>query len=329
MNFVSLLRLLWDHKYTLGIITGIGAIASIVVSLLIDEKYRSTVVMYPAENSSISQSVLNTEATSKEDITRFGEEQEAQQLIQLLHSERVYGRIRRKYDLGDHYNISPDHPYRLTAIKKTYESRVSFDRTKYGSVRISVLDKSPDTAAMMANHISHLVDTVKNRMQQNRARQALQVVEDEFTELQNYIGDIEESLRKLREKGVQEYESQVERFNQQLAIAIRNGNSSAIKALRRKLDTIGKYGSDYVSNSLKLEEIMLQFGKLRKSYQQAKADANSNISHKFVVNKAYPSEKKAYPIRWLIVVSSTIGAFLFAIFLIVARIKWKEVMAER
>lgn len=328
MTFVSLIRLLWNHKYTLGIITGIGAIASIVVALLLEEKYRSTVVMYPAENSSISQSVLNTEATSKEDITRFGQEQEAQQLIQLLNSERIYGRIRRKYNLGDHYNISPDHPYRLTAIKKTYESRVSFDRTKYGSVKISVLDKSPDTAAKIANDISNLVDTVKNRMQQERARQALRVVEDEFNDLQQYIGDIEEELRVLRQKGVQEYESQVERFNQQLAIAIRNGNRSAIKALERKLDTIGEYGSDYVSNSLKLEEIMLQFGKLRKSYQQAKADANSNISHKFVVNKAYPSDKKAYPIRWLIVVSSTLGAFLLGVFLIIGRIKWKEVMAE-
>ncbi len=328
MNFISLLRLLWDHKVTLSVITGIAAVVSIVVSLMIEEKYRSTVVMYPAENSSLSQSVLNTEAASKKSITRFGQEQEAQELIQLLQSEQIYGRIRRKYNLGEHYGVSQNHPFRLTAIKKTYESRVNFDRTKYGSVKISVLDQDPDTAAMIANDISRLVDTVKNNMQQRRARKALRVVEDEFAELRNYVNSIETSLRQLRSKGVHDYESQAERFNQQLAIAIRNGNKKAVRELERRLDTLGKYGSPYVSQNLKLEETMLQFGKLRKSYQKAKADANSNISHKFIVNRAYPSDKKAYPIRWLIVVSSTLGGFLIAVFLIIARRKWQEVMAS-
>jgi uncharacterized protein involved in exopolysaccharide biosynthesis len=37
------------------------------------------------------------------------------------------------------------------------------------------------------------------------------------------------------------------------------------------------------------------------------------LSHKFIVEKAYPAEKKAYPIRWLIVVLSTFSAVLLAI----------------
>jgi uncharacterized protein involved in exopolysaccharide biosynthesis len=136
-------------------------------------------------------------------------------------------------------------------------------------------------------------------------------------------------MQTLRQKGVHNYEKQVERFNEQLAIAIRNRNDAGVRALEKELDTLSLFGGPYVSLKLKLEEIMLQYGQLRKSYQQAKADANSKISHKFVVNRAYPSEKKAYPIRWLIVVSSTIGAFVFAIFLIIGRVKWKELMADR
>ncbi len=328
MNFISLIRLLWDHKVTLTVITAIAAIASIIVSLLIEEKYRSTVVMYPAENSSISQTVLNTEAGSKKSITRFGQEQEAQELIQLLKSEFIYGKIKDKYNLGEHYGISKDHPHRGTSIRKTYESLVDFERTKYGSVKITVLDKDRQKAADIANDIAHLVDTLKNRIQQRRARKALRVVKKEFTELKDYVSSIENSLKELRLKGVHDYETQAERFNQQLAIAIRKGDQNGISALETRLDTLGKYGSPYVSQSLKLEEIMLQFGRLRKSYQKAKADANSNISHKFIVNKAWPADKKAYPIRWLIVVSSTLGGFLLAVFLIIGRVKWKEVMSS-
>ena len=54
------------------------------------------------------------------------------------------------------------------------------------------------------------------------------------------------------------------------------------------------------------------------SYEQAESDANSYLSHKFIVEKAYPAEKKAYPIRWLIVVLSTFisSSFGFLVFLL-------------
>lgn len=326
MNFVSLVRLLWSYRTSLILVTVIAAVASIVVSLLIEEKYRSTVVMFPAETSSISGSVLNTDAGRKEDITRFGKEERAQELVQILHSEQIFGRVKRKYDLGSHYDIDPDHEYRATAIKKTYEDRVDFDRTKYGSVEIRVMDQSPDTAAMIANDIAAYADSVKNRMQRDRALEALEVVERKFKEMRSYMGTLEDSLSFLRKKGVHDYESQSEMFNEQLAISIRQGDQSAIEALQERMDTLGTYGTPYVSLNLELEELMLQYGKLRKRYQEAQADANTNISHKFVMDRAYPTEKKAYPIRWLIVVSSTGGVFLLAVFVIIGRIKWKEAL---
>ena len=56
---------------------------------------------------------------------------------------------------------------------------------------------------------------------------------------------------------------------------------------------------------------------LEKAYQQAESDANLNISHKFIVEQAYPSERKAKPIRWIIVVISTLTTILFSIILII------------
>ena len=59
------------------------------------------------------------------------------------------------------------------------------------------------------------------------------------------------------------------------------------------------------------------------SYEQAESDATSNLSHKFIVEKAYPAEKKAYPIRWLIVVFSTFSSILLAIVGILVKNKLK------
>ena len=63
---------------------------------------------------------------------------------------------------------------------------------------------------------------------------------------------------------------------------------------------------------------------MQTAFEQAEADANSSISHKFIVDIAYPAEKKAYPIRWLIVVISTFSAVLFSVILLLFKEKIKE-----
>ena len=45
-------------------------------------------------------------------------------------------------------------------------------------------------------------------------------------------------------------------------------------------------------------------------------DAESSLQHKFIVNSAFAAEKKSYPIRWLIVVVSTLASFLLALILL-------------
>jgi len=64
---------------------------------------------------------------------------------------------------------------------------------------------------------------------------------------------------------------------------------------------------------------------LRSKYEETKVDATQNIPHKFVVNQAYPAEKKEYPIRWLIVVISTISTFLFTAIAIIAVENYKRI----
>ena len=64
------------------------------------------------------------------------------------------------------------------------------------------------------------------------------------------------------------------------------------------------------------------------SYEQSESDALSNISHKFVVELASPAEKKAYPIRWLIVAVSTFATVFFSIILLLFVAKIKELKAN-
>ena len=75
-----------------------------------------------------------------------------------------------------------------------------------------------------------------------------------------------------------------------------------------------QYGSILKSFQIKAGFLYKRLANMETSYEQAESDANSYLSHKFIVEKAYPAEKKAYPIRWLIVVLSTFSSFILGVF---------------
>lgn len=311
---VDMVAFLWKWRKPIITVTLLGAIVSIVASLLIEEKYRSSVILYPAESSSISRTLINAE----KDVSWFGEEEETEQLLQILQSNALRERIIKKHDLLTHYGLSRDNPKHRIQLYRTFKNNTTFERTEYGSVRIAVLDQDPDTAAMLANDIAALVDTIKNRMQQRRAKKGLDIVEREYRAVQNKIRRIEDSLSWIRKQGVNDYRSQSEVWNEQLAVAIVENDQRAVRTLEQKLDTVSMYGSAYLSLHKELDKAHDRLGQLYDRYQEAKVDANQTLPHKFVVDKAMPSEKKAYPIRWLIVSASTASAFFLSIFLILA-----------
>jgi uncharacterized protein involved in exopolysaccharide biosynthesis len=128
----------------------------------------------------------------------------------------------------------------------------------------------------------------------------------------------EDSLTKLRELGVNDYETQSEMINRQLAIEIaRNPNSAAVKALDAKMQILSKYGGPYVSLRDALEHEKKLLTEVREKYDKAKIDAEEEMPQTFVVDRAYPAEKKSYPVRWVIVAVATLSSLILAAFVLI------------
>ena len=85
-NFDStnLLVFLYSYRKPIIIISLAAAVLSAAVSLMIQEKFLSTVIMFPASTNSISKSLMTLDVTGKLDINAFGEEEQAEQLLQIL-----------------------------------------------------------------------------------------------------------------------------------------------------------------------------------------------------------------------------------------------------
>ncbi|MDT8393580.1 MAG: Wzz/FepE/Etk N-terminal domain-containing protein [Bacteroidales bacterium] len=313
------LYFLYYWRKPLIIIALVAIFASILFSSpwFITPKYKSTVILFPVATNSISKALISQQSGIKEDVLGFGEEEQAEQMLQILNSNKIRDRVVEMFNLREHYGIDDRSRYKNTRLMKEYENNVSFRRTEFMAVKISVLDKDPQMAADIANTIAELVDSTKTQMQKDRAMRAFNIVEKEYVSLQKEISEIVDSLKVIGRLGVNDYESQSEVINQQLAIALRNGDMRAVLALEERLKVLAEYGGSFLSLKNTLEFKSEQLTLLKAKYQEAKVDAESELPQKFVVNYAFKAEKKSYPIRWIIVLVSTFAALLLAILTII------------
>jgi len=301
----DLISFLWKNKNPLITIGIIALLASSIVSLLMDEKFESTVTLYPAKTSSVTFSEVITEDQS---VSKFGENEEAEQMLQILESSSIRSKIIDKFNLLKHYEIDLESKYINTDLTKTYLENINFRRNNNGAVLITVLDKSPDTAALIANEIALLFDNTKNAMIHERALTDFKIKKEKLDKITAQMQTLRDTMSKLSSLGVvtDAYRALTEGY-------VNSKDFEIKKSFKTKMTMTEKYGSLLKSFQVKVEFLSERLATMETSYEQAESDATSYLSHKFIVEKAYPAEKKAYPIRWLIVVLSTFSSVLLAI----------------
>ncbi len=283
---IDLLKFLIKNFKPIVLITIAGAIVSIVVSLVITPKFKSSVVIFPASTSSVSKALLTDMSRAPKDILKFGEEEETEQLLQILQSDEIKARIIQKYDLMSHYEIDKDAKFAKTKLLKEYIDNISSRKTEFQAIEIKVLDRDPETAAAIANDIAAIVDTIYNKIQKERAIKALAIVENVYFKQKAFVEKLGDSIQQIK-------------------------NTNISGSLQKQH-----------------EEELKQLSLLKSKYSEAQVDAYNDLPHKYIVNPAQVSEKKSYPIRWLIVSISTIATFIFAFFLLLLIEKYKTIRNE-
>jgi uncharacterized protein involved in exopolysaccharide biosynthesis len=319
----------WRKPLTVVLVAAIAGSWFFSLPWFITPKFKSTVIMFPASNSSISKSLLDEQAVKGQDITAFGEDDQAEQMLQILNSNRIRDRVVKKFDLMQHYGIDSTSEIKYSKLFKEYDNNITFRRTEFMAVQISVYDKEPQMAADIANTIASLLDSVKNDMIRQRSVKGYQVVEAEYNAIKAEQDKIVDSIISLGRLGVNDVEYQSQVLNQQFAISIMNGNKTAVAALQKKLDVLGQYGGIYMALKNSLEFKTEQLTLLETKYKQAKVDAEENLPQKFIVSDAYKAERKSYPIRWFIVLVSSLASLFMAVIVIMVMEKIAAYNAQK
>ena len=290
---------------------------AVIISLLMTPLFRSTAIVFPAATSTVSFSEQRNAKASSMD---FGEEEQAEQLIQILQSARIRNRIVQKFDLMEHYEIASDDANKNYKLGKEYNNHITFTRTRYGSIEISVLDRDKELAANIANKIVQLIDTVKNEMVQERTIPAFQISQRKKDLLEQDISTILIELDSLSKLGVVSIEGRANLFQ-----AYNESKNAIDRAFfKDKIDVNQKYGARFDGLEELRDEKLTKVAKFEDAYDQAESDANTLFNHKFVVEPAVIADKKDKPKRMIIVLIAMIGGFVFSIFALLIRSRIRE-----
>lgn len=308
----NLLLFIWRKRKIILIGTTVAFVAAVVVSLMITPQFKSTAIVFPAATSTVSFSEQRNAKASSMD---FGEEEQAEQLVQILASSRVRNRIVQQFDLMNHYKIASDDPNKNYKLGKAYDDHIQYTRTRYGSIQIDVTDPDRVMAADIANKIVQLIDTVKNEMVRERTLPAFEINLRKKNMLEAEKRGLQARLDSLSQLGVVPIEGRANLFQ-----AYNEADNAADKTFfRTQIDINLRYGATYDGLQMQRDERIIKLTKFEDSYEQSESDANTNFNHKFVVEPAVVADKKDKPKRLIIVLLATMGAFIFMIFALLVK----------
>lgn len=182
------------HWKLLTAVFVVAAAVSVVASLLVTPRYKSTAILFPTSSNRLSKAILADRYSL--DYMDYGIERDCEYAIQILLSQSMEDDVCRRFNMMEHYGISGDDQQKFFKLHEAYRSNVSVKRTEYLGVEISVLDVDPQWAADIANFIASNYDTLTSRIQQDRSRDAYGIMQDVCAELEADIRALEDTLRR-------------------------------------------------------------------------------------------------------------------------------------
>lgn len=299
----------WKPLLIIGILAMAGSVA---VSLYMPEKFKAQVILFPSQNNNLSRALLSQQSDDTKDFLAFGEDNNADQLLQVLRSDALMYALEKKFNLINYYNLQ-DKWDKYYLFKGYYNDLFEYSVTEYESLEITVYDHNPHMAADLANAAAFLADSIMRQILTFRAQAAYRIVKNEYDSAVAVTNRLNDSMNFYHNLGILQWPYQLKALTAGYADAVVKGNAEAIKVLSDKLKTFQQYGSGFLTLSNELEGNYEWFKQARASYMQAQINARQSIPSFFVVDKAIAADRKTYPIRGLVVAIGTFAALFFSL----------------
>jgi uncharacterized protein involved in exopolysaccharide biosynthesis len=249
----------------------------------------------------------------------YSEESETEQMLQFFQSKDIRDKIIQKYDLAKRYKIDPSYKYYQTAIIGVYYENVSITKTPYESVKIDVMDTDPQVACEMVNDIINFYNEKVLETHRTKYREVVDFLGKQLAQKKLEIDTVEAHLLVLRQQyELFDYPNQSREIARGYLRTVDGNNSSNInsKDVMRWKGNIQEKGGEFVFYNDRYYDLVKEYGSRVKDYDEAVKNLTKEITFASVVSKPFPSDKKAYPVRWVIIAIAAIASLFFSFILV-------------
>jgi len=346
LTFLRFFQIVVSRKKMISLVTGITALLTVVITLLLPKIYVATTKLYAPQQQPGGLSSLMAQGAAA-GFTGELDRSPAKLYSELLKLDSLRDPIIDRFKLMSLYKLKFRHD-----AHKILRANVSVQVGKEGIITVSVAEKDPARAADMANAFVEELQRLTVRLNITGAGSNRAFLEERIAKVKAELDEAENKLKKFQTdyralSAPQQAETTVRTLSaltaqlnsQEIELSMmRRGmaeSSQEVKNLKQSIAALKAQIARYESGSgsgmvagfgaiPEREKLYLNLMRtfktneatyelLAKQLELAKVSEANDVSTIQVIQKALPPERKSRPERSRIVITYTFTAFLFAV----------------
>ncbi|OFY65075.1 MAG: hypothetical protein A3H98_07805 [Bacteroidetes bacterium RIFCSPLOWO2_02_FULL_36_8] len=351
INLLGVIKVFLRRKKVIGILTILALIGSIIITSesIMPPYFKSSCIFYPSNPLAADQQSLFGE---KEISSLFGAEAETDRMLSIGNSPGLSNFIIEKFNLLSHYEIDTvNNPDYLIKVAKKFQKNFEILKTQHGALSVNVWDTDKNLAADIANEVVRKMDEMYDWLVKGNQRKVLDIYEQRYNQQQKYVQDITDSLTSVKKKygtynilmqsevlsnSIAASQAELSLLKARLKLLEKFYNpadsniielAAMIKGYEEKINSLispssgSRFNLESFSKGVEITSVLEdkrkaaveELNQIKAKYERYLSTINQKISNLFIVERAAPAPKKDKPIRWLIVLASSLGTFLLSL----------------
>ena len=305
-NNLSLVQLVLKWKWHIIIITVVAALCGAIFSssLFITPLYKSVAVAYPAN------------------ISPYSDESETEQMLEIINSVSIMDSVIEKYDLWTDYKINKADQFAKTYMINEYRSKIKISKTPYEAVSVNVMDKDPFVACNIAKDILNFYDKKVHDLHTQKVAEVVEMYDRQLKEKQRNIDSLKRRYTEIcTTYGISDISSQSREATKSLL-----GGSAKASEMQANLE---QYAAELIDLHTKIAAEGNTYVATKVDYEQNLRFYHSQLTYSNIITEPFPADKKAFPVRWVVVALCGLGALLLSIVVIFVIENRKRFVAEK
>lgn len=350
-SLIYLVGIIRKHFWYIAGVVGVSALLAFILTLpfIYKPEFSSSVVIYPTNPERYDITGIFDEEPR---LYLYGDSKETEKLDNIANSEEVRLFVIDSLDLWEVYGVDKENDASPKYYAfRTYAGNVKTIKVEGNGLKIEAYDIDPQRAADIVNLLVAKIDQTNMEMINRNKASILSLYEKGYENLSARLEAYTDSAGKLRanygvfndEQQTRVMMEQILQTQSELAEARAMGAGGSIRALQARLKALLEDGPESPINlekftagydqAIAMEEMIAFMARdlkdTREKMENLRSMSSTSFSTILVPEKAQPADKKARPIRWVILAATILLATLVSIIGAVLVDKITEMMGNR